>query len=565
MAHTYARSYALVTLTLSAATTFALDDYITGQTSGAVGIVAGVSGSTVDVYEMSSTAFAPTENVDNVAAHRESCTGTAAYGGSTLPADAAEVIGSDSSVTDIFLQIANISGLGGVTAPSLSQAYIGLEMFVFNGREGQTSDTYSLSFEENVRLGDQGAKGKLRNVSSAANSTSLQLGFHKYEDDDLDNFPPAYVERGSILDIRCANTTANTGVVNDTNSFVYFNASTYKGDGKLNSSNFDNSGEVRFVRSYLINLNGFFSNLGKLYIKDLYAQELIQAVLFLPEVPTYTDGIYQSNSSGCATFFAFASSWEASANNVISHDSNGDLSTDPLLGAGSIAATPAVIIHCVNSLVDVTEFWDVFRGTGTSLKEISFKLTVQDENGNVVEDANVNLENQHAKALFRVTDIHPTALITVSATSITFDAVHGMSVGDSFRLNCEEMKVLTVPTTASVTVSRGQNGTVAFYHYTGTHEKLAVAETGLTDANGQIEYASSGNGKNAIVQETASFRLSQTPITGTHVTYTDFVLKVKKSGYKSASINLDLTGTTGKDLSVRLYPNRFIEQKSGRY
>ena len=123
MAHTYARSYALVTLTLSAATALVVDDYITGATSGAIGIIATVIDTThIDVYEMSATPFAPTENVANVAGTTESCTATVASSSAVLPADCAEVIGSDAAVTDIFRHIADIAGIGGVSNPSSTQA-----------------------------------------------------------------------------------------------------------------------------------------------------------------------------------------------------------------------------------------------------------------------------------------------------------------------------------------------------------------------------------------------------------------------------------------------------------
>ena len=282
------------------------------------------------------------------------------------------------------------------------------------------------------------------------------------------------------------------------------------------------------------------ANGAKMYVKDLYAQELIQAVFFLPGVLTYSDGIYQSNSSGCNTFFSFGFSWEATAFNVISNDSNGELGTDSLLATGFSDN----VMHCINSNVDVTKFTSIFLGRGTSLKEISFKLTVQDENGDVIEGANVGVEKKISgvpagKALFRITDVilDSTPAITATQTTIPFDSAHGLSVGNSFRVSSEEMTVLTIPTTTTVTVTRGVNGTAGIIHANhgnnmsaaGNHQVLAIAENGTTDASGQIEYASSGNGKNAVVQETCSFANNSTPITGTHVTYTDFVLKVRKS------------------------------------
>ena len=466
-------------------------------------------------------------------------------------------------------QIAD-SGVGGVSNPSSTQAYLGLEMTVYIGKDGQTAETYALSYEENVRLGYSSAKSMIRLVGSSTDSSSLQHGFHKYEDNDLDNYPPAYMERGSVIDVRCVNRVGIAFSV-DIYSFCYWNASTFKGDGATNGSNYDNSGESRFTRTYLLNFTGFVSNSdgAKLYLKDLYAQELIQSVLFLPEPPRFLDGVFQSNSSGCNTFFSFGFCWEATAFNVVSHNANGELGTDSLLATGFSDN----IMHCVNSEVDVTRYTNIFQGRGTSLKEITFKLTVTDALGNPIENAKVNLTNQYGKALFRITDVilDQTPYVTASQTTIPFTSAHGLSVGDSFRLSSEEMIVLTVPTASTVTVTRGANGTANIIHASHgnssssgvnpDHQLLAIAELGMTDSNGQIEYASSGNGKNAVVQETASFQPGG-QISGSHVTYTDFILKVYKAGYETYQASIDMSGTTGIDCGIKLKNRRFVEQKS---
>jgi len=565
MAHTYARSYALVRLTLSAATALVVDDYITGATSGAVGIIARVpTTTTIDVYEMSATAFAPTENVANVAGTTESCTATIASPSADLPADAAEVIGSDSTVTDIFRKVADIAGIGGVSNPSSTQAWLGLEMTVYFGREGQSTDTYVLTYEENVRLGYTGAQGQVRCIGSSSNSTSFQNGFHKYKDNDLANFPPAYTESGSIIDIRCVNRGApNTGSVAfevDVYSFAYWNTCTFKGDGKINGSNYNNAGETRFVKVRYLNFTGFFANNfgSKLYVYHLYGQELIQSMFFLPEPPTSTDGIYQSNSAGCNTFFSFGFNWEATAFDVISNNANGEPGTDSLLATGFSDN----VMHCVNSVVDVTKFTSIFLGRGTSLKELSLKLTVQDELGNPIEGASVNIENQYTKALFRITDVilDTTPAVNATQTTIPFVTDHGLSVGDSFRVSSEEMTVLTVPSTTTVTVTRGANGTAGIIHAnhgtdmsaTGDHQVLAIAEIGVTNASGVIDYSSSGNGKNAIVLETASFANNSTIITGTNIEYTDFNITVSKNGYKTIKEPITISGSGGIDCGITL-------------
>ena len=552
MAHTYSRSYALVTLTLSAATAFVQDDYITGATSGAVGIVANVIDTThIDVYEMSSTAFAPTENVSNVAGTTESCTARAASTTTTLPADAAEVIGSDSSVTNIFRKIADISGIGGVTNPSSTQAFLGLEMKIYFGREGQSSDTYCISKNENVRFGDTGAQGGIRLISSSTNDTYCSPGFHKYEDDDLDNYPPLYVQDGSILDFRCSN--ADGVAINiDTNSHFYVNDTVLKGDGILNGYYINVSGELRLTNSYIEDFTGFITTNtdSKFYFNNLYVQEISQAIVLASESPTYGRNLYfQNNVSGAAVFYSFFANWEASFEGVFTYDDNGDLWTDPL-GASGLGYYFA---HCVNSDIDVTKWQSLFNGAATHTKELSFKIKVVDESGNPIENATVSLRNQYAEALFRITDVNPTANVTNTATSITFTGAHGMSVGDYFRLGVEEMKVLTVPSSTQVTMSRAQNGTVARKHKTATI--LAVSELATTDSNGEIAYESRGNGKNAVFQETAEFTGTSgvlPPITGTHITYTDFILKVQKDGYETYKQPIDLSGYEGIDCGIKL-------------
>ena len=569
MAHVITPAVAFVQLTINTDTGLAVDDYITAP-SGAGGIIAEITNATtIQVYEMTAQAFVPTE-VITASGSSATANATATAAGSTtlLPTDAVMVEGTDSTVINIYRAIAN-AATGGVSNPSSTQACLGLEMTVYVGKDGQTADTYALSYDENVRLGYSSAKSQVRLVGSSTNSTSLQHGFHKYTDNDKDNYPPAYMERGSTIDVRCVN-RAGIGFNVDIYSFCYWNASTYKGDGALNGSNYDNAGETRFTGTRLLNFTGFVSNAfgAKMYVKDLYAQELIQSVFYLPGVLTYSDGIYQSNSAACNTFFSFGFSWEATAFNVISHDSNGELGTDSLLATGFSDN----VMHCVNSEVDVTKFTSIFIGRGTSLKEISFKLTVQDELGNLLEGASVNVENQHAKALFRITDViaDTNPIISASQTTIPFDSAHGLSVGDSFRLSSEEMTVLTVPTTTTVTVTRGANGTVGIIHANhgaaatgGTnHQALAIAEKGTTDSDGVIEYGSSGNGKNAIVLETASFANNSTIVTGSHVTYTDFVITVSKSGYKTIKEPITIAGETAIDCPITLIANRYIEQKS---
>jgi len=558
MAHTYARSYALVTLTLSTTTAFVIDDYLTGQTSGAVGIVASVGTTTIDVYEMSGTAFAPTENVDNVAGTRESCTGTAAYGGSTLPSDAAEVLGIDSTITNIFRKVADIAGISGVSNPSSTQNYLALEMTVYFGREGQTAATYTISYEENVRLGYSSSKSQIRCVSTSTYSTTFQSGLHKYKDNDTSIFPPLYVQQGSIIDIRCV-TRGGTGINIDLYSVVYFNNSTLKGDGKVNVATLSNNGELRFVNTLYLNWNGFVSNTssGKMYIQDIYLQSIQQAFIFSQTALTYSDGIYLQNSSGAAIAFAFFASWESSLKNVIQYDSNGVLSTDYLLATG----LGNVVLHCVNSDVDVTKFKSLFSGSGTSSKEISLKLTVLDEDGNPLQNAKVNVTNQYAKALFRSTDVLLSANINNSVTTLNFASAHGLVVGDDFRIASEEMTVVTQPSTTQVTVTRGVNNTVAISH--NTTQYLAISEIATTDVNGQINYDSSSD-KNAVVEKIASFSGSGTVSTLLDsISYTDFILYVTLSGYKDYKAPITISGKDGIDCPVILEPNRFIEKQSG--
>lgn len=571
MAHTLTRSYALVQLTINTDTGLAVDDYITEAVSGAVGIIAEITNATtLQVYEMSAVAFnsSGTQVITSVGGQTANCTGTGAGSTTSLPSDCAEVLGTDATVDHIFRHIADISGIGGVTNPTTGQVYLGLEMFTYFGREGQTSDTYAITTEENIRIGDQNAKGQIRLIGSSTNGTTLQVGEQKYKDDDLDNYPPLYVGRGSIIDVRCTS-LGGVAINNDVYSSVYWNNSIFRGDGTLNGSNFENYGDTRFTRTNYTNFTGFFSNYtgAKLYIKDVYGQEIQQALFYLPEKPTYSDGIFIDNAEGSNTFFAFGGNWEATAFNVNTYDANGVLTTNPLIATGSCQN----VLHCVNSVVDVTKFAGLFNGFGSSIKEISFKITVIDSLGNPVEGVQVELKNRLANALFRYTTIYLNDHnLQPATTTINFTSAHGLAVGDVFRLETEEMLVTSVTDTDTVVVTRGYNGTSAIRmspYYPVGWAVLAISEKGSTDANGQVEYASGSNMKNAVVQKVWSgfqWVIGQPVAEYQNIVYDneDMVLTLTKAGYETYKVPIDMSGNVGKDLVFKLKNRRFVEQKS---
>ena len=571
MAHTLTRSFALVDLTVGDSTQFVRDDWISAP-STAIGIVAEVIDATsIAVYEMSANAFTPTEVLTAlVSTNTSTCTASGAYAGGKLPADAALVEGTDSTVENIFRKIADISGIGGVTNPSSTQNFLGLEMFVWIGSHRQTADTYALSYEEHVRIGDAGAKGGLRIVGNTTYSTALQSGIHKYKDNDLDNFPPLYTQEGSIIDIRMVN-AATDGIGVDVYSSLYFNSSTLKGDGVGSIVIFNNFGDVRFVNASYLDFTGFFGNNSgaKLYLEGFYSQELIEGGFLFLEPATYSNNVFFQNTTAAfrGPIISFAFSWEASMAGVFYYDNNGVYETGKGLLATGFSDN---VIHLVNSDVDVTKYDAIFVGRGTSLKEISLKLKITDYLGNAIQGVSVNVikyisGSESGKALFRITNVlaDTTPYITATQTTITFIADHGLSAGDYFRLSSEEMKVTSVTTTKIVVVTRGVNGTGNIIHaghgnattQTTDHQFLAIAEIASTDSSGEIEYATGSNGKNAIVQEMASFSGGigiQSPLAGSHVTYTSFILELYKEGYETYKAPIDLSGFSGKDLQIKL-------------
>jgi len=307
-----------------------------------------------------------------------------------------------------------------------------------------------------------------------------------------------------------------------------------------------------------------------LYLKNFYGQELLQGCLFVTKPPLYTDGLYFQNNVGGnyrGSIISFAQSWEASFNNMLDYNANGGLASTGLSATG----LGSLVVHCINSDVDVTKFDALYVGKATNLREKSFKVTVADGLGNKLENATVKLMNKNANALFRITDVvlDTTPNISATATSLPFITDHGLSVGDIIRISGEEMRVTSITTSKIAVVTRGVNGTVGLQLTTGSSDYmlLAIAENGATDVNGECEYASSGNGKNAVVQEMCSFYGGlgiATPVAGSNVVYDneDFFLEIHKSGYKPYKAPIDMSGYIGKDISIRLKNRRFVEQIS---
>ena len=366
----------------------------------------GIVGEVIDitslgVYEMNSNPFAPIENITTVdSAVTTSCTATGAYAAGNLPSDACLVEGTDATVTNIFRQIADVSGIGGVSNPSSTQTYLGLEMVIYIGRRGQSAATYAISQEEKVVFGYSSNKSSLKMIGNSNYTGTLRVGVAKYKDNDLGNFPPLYCQSGSYLKFDCGSCLTKYALNVDVYGSLLCYRTTLEGNDVYNSAVYNIQGEFRLNDVQLIKW-GSFSNLAttsSIYMNYVYVQEQQYAWIILSVVPQYSANIFFQNSVGCDVVYSWGVQWESTINGIFSYDDNGHLITgaDHLIEIG----IAWVCLHAINSDVGVDSIGSFWGGTKELLKENTFKLTVLDENGDVVEGASVELKDENGTALF---------------------------------------------------------------------------------------------------------------------------------------------------------------------
>lgn len=182
MAHTYqfftsSNFYNLAITAVSGV--LAPDDYITGGTSGATGVILTVLSTTSTiVLELTATPFQSGETLTSYTGKTATCGTRSAPTMTHLPPNLMIVTKSDTAV-DIFRKIADNSSAG-VVNPSNTNQWIGLEMLIYIGCQNQTEATIAVSENELVDMETSGDTNTIRIVGNATYTSTLRCGNATY-------------------------------------------------------------------------------------------------------------------------------------------------------------------------------------------------------------------------------------------------------------------------------------------------------------------------------------------------------------------------------------------------
>jgi len=531
-------------------TNFAVGNVLTGATSGATGVLIKIlDARSLIVAKTNGTAFAPTENITSPGKTTKSCTADVATTEEVCPANLVLVEGDESARTDIFRDIAAAASAG-VTDPSATDYNLGLDMLVYIGRRGQSAATIAYSQNEMVDF-TVSDNATLYVIRGTTNNSTLKLGTAKYLDNDYANFPPLYVDNGSKIQFDGSNSPQGSGLYVDGN--IEFYDSQYIGPGVFY---FAVNSTLYVANSIWKDMANYGTIYATWYANNWYVQGTTgEYFAIIPVGPGYAENLFFQNNTNSG-IYAWLNNYEIVIKGFLNYDNNGVANKTTFANGGFGGGN---ILHFVNSDTDEDNISTTFLNDIECLYENSFKIKVVDELNNPIQNAVVQLKNAYGNALWTklTATLNGAFDGTTDPVTVTFTDTSEFVAGDTIRIGCEIFTVSSVTNSTTAVLSGGKEGSTKHYHAL-TIAKVYKSGTALTNASGIVEY--SGLGTYAGVPHSMVYQ----EYGGATVSFntTAHKLTVRKPGYKDYKVPLTISGKNGKDLEVRLYSDRFIDQRS---
>lgn len=557
---TYNFAPALFDLTCNSTATVVRDDYIYQGTSPktAEGIVVKIiDGTHLTVATYNGTFLAlPTTTYDQDG-HSFTVSASIATAQIDVPTYVMMVEGSDSSKTNNFYQIGNAAAAG-VTAPTLINQWIGLNMGIYIGYRGQSAETYII-FEEEMPDFSGGAYNWTRCASTSTYASKVRFGNAFYAGGSIQTpyAPPTMTEKG--CKIRTMYNTDNSArwLSVDANSTIYRYDTTFTNPNH-DFTNWE-SADI-YGTDYMAHCTTEWQDLYNMastalwYWSDVKLQNLID-YLIPSSLPQYFDKVVMTNTAG-EFIFALSQEFEAVISGLKVQNDNGELQ------AYYGQANANTIVHTRNSELPpkVNDSWLNLSGVVKLLNEIDLDLKVTDIFGTAISGANIRVLFNGNNILFKKLIAKNNAGWTGTETSITPSTTQTftlspdnseLTAGSSLvRLGGELMLDISHPNSTQVIFQRCQVGTYVTAGYScfgerhplsyGTpYESFYLVTIGVSDANGKLYETG-----------TTLYRLHyhsyyQRGGVGRqgYVDFINVILEVSKSGYKTVKIPLTLSGS----------------------
>jgi hypothetical protein len=274
----------------------------------------------------------------------------------------------------------------------------------------------------------------------------------------------------------------------------------------------------------------------------------------IPVGPGYAANLFFQNNT-YSGIYAWLNLYEIVVKGFLNYDNNG-VANKQTFGNGGFGG--GNILHFVNSDTDEDNISTTYMNDIECLYENSFKIKVVDELNVPIQNAVVQLKNAYGNALWtKLTATYTSGLNnTTDPVSVTFSSTSEFVAGDTLRMGCEIFTVNSVTNSTVAVLARGKEGSTKHEHQYGNY--IYKSGTALTNASGIVEY--SGSGTYAGVPHSMVYQLYGAATVSFNTT--SHKLTVRKPGYKDYKVPLTISGKTGKDLEVRLYSDRFIDQRS---
>jgi hypothetical protein len=485
-------------------------------------------------------------------------TGTSVAGNTYRPDNVVIVTGDNSSSSDIFrdIQDASISGSWALhTAPSTSTNFLKLNAMIVIGRRDDIVISQAISENEMIDILTDNVLNYIPIVGNSSYKATLRIGNATYKSGSEANFPPKRTYNGDVIKAGTGNAPyggVNGSIIITATGELRCYGTEFQGSSDTYSSiTFQPSSTALLARCSFYDCSYFSIGSSGIKISDVKTHDGQPIILGVAGV-TYSN-FSLINTTSYTVFLA-----GVNAEGDIEDTEMLDSSEDPVAGYGGTFGD--CTFHLVNLSHICTNTLPISQYSGYFLlDEKTFDLNVRDEAGNAISGATVTLTDKDGySALFSdsggmSTGTYPTYIVPADTTIAVNDA-DLFTAGRYYRIQLEIILVNSIDSGANtISVSRGQKGTEAWYH---DPRKFWLYEESLTtDASGDLSQ------RNVI-------RYWDWDSTG--YCLNPFTLTIKKPGYKTYKSKINIGHATSATsyktdvvkLKITLKKNRFREERS---